>query len=161
MPSGPVDSEDWVVLPAPAVAPSDDGARRLGSAYWQEVAAFSRGLVRPRVTPAGVDLALAGRRGALLRFGPAQTSVADDVVECRFPILGGLLAAAPGGSLVIAQERRGASHELRLAVEGFHPRLARRGRLARTRAGLYERLQTPLHAGVSRRFLERAARGPL
>ena len=160
MPSGPVASEDRIVLQAPAVEATEEGARRLGSAYWQEVAAFSRGLVRPRIGDDEVELVAAGV-GVLLRFGRAQTSAEDGVVECRYPISGGLLAAAPGGSLVIAQERRGEKFELRLAVEGFHPWLARRGRLARVRAALYDTLQTPLHAGVSRRFLERAARGPL
>jgi hypothetical protein len=159
MPSGPVSSEHSILLPTAAVEPTHEGARRLGTAYWQEVAAFSRGIVRPRVTDEGVELVAAGV-GALLRFGPAETSVEDGVVECRFLIRGGLLAAEPGGSLVIAQTA-GRPLELRLAVEGFHPRLARRGRLARVRAGLYEALQSPLHAGVSRRFLERAEQGPL
>ena len=159
MSSGPVSSEDWIFLSAPAVEASHEGARRLGDAYWQEVRAFSRGLVRPRAGAEGVELVAAGV-GVLLRFGPPDTTVDEGVVECRYPIRGGLLAAAPEGSLVIAQSA-GEPVELRLAVEGFHPRLARRGRLARARATLYEALQAPLHADVSRRFLERAARGQL
>lgn len=155
----PVNSEQWVHLALPVVGATPEGARRLGTAYWEEVAAFSRGLVRPRVLPQGVELVLAGV-GTLLRFGPAETAIHDDGIECRYPIEGGLLAAEPGGSLVISQS--GSTRvELRLAVEGFHPRLGRRGRLARVRAWLYDALQAPLHADVSRRFLERAARGPL
>jgi hypothetical protein len=159
VPVEPVSSETRVVLTRPAVEASHEGARRLGTAYWQEVRAFSRGLVRPRVGVDGVELVAAGV-GVLLRFGPPETAVEDGVVECRYPIRGGVLAAAPGGWLVLAQSE-GEQVELRLAVEGFHPRLARRGRLARARAGLYDALQAPLHADVSRRFLDRAARGPL
>ena len=159
MPIEPVSSETRVVLSGPAVEVSHEGARRLGAAYWREVRAFSRGLVRPRVGVDGVELVVAGV-GALLRFGPPETVVEDGVVECRYPIRGGLLSAEPGGSLVIAQSA-GEQVELRLAVEGFHPRLARRGRLARARAALYDALQAPLHADVSRRFLDRAARGKL
>ncbi len=159
MRSSPVSTEDRIRLPAPVVEPSHDGALRLGGAYWQEVRAFSRGLVRPRTGADGVDLVLAGVV-PLLRFGQAATSAEDGLVECRYPIRGGLLAATPGGALVVAQTGREAP-ELRLAVEGFHPRLARRGRLARVRAALYDALQAPLHADVSRRFLERGARGQL
>jgi hypothetical protein len=149
----------WIRLSAPVVASSHEGARRLGSAYWEEVTAFSRGLVRPRVTADGVELVLAGL-AALFRFGPAETRVENGAVECRYAIRGGVLAARAGGSLVLAQI--GAERpELRVAVEGFHPRLARRGRFARVRSTLYDALQAPLHAGVSRRFLERARQGPL
>jgi hypothetical protein len=115
-------------------------------------------LVRPRVTAGGVELVVAGV--ALLRFGSAEATVGDEGVACRYPIRGGLLAASPGGSLVIEQTSRDRC-ELRLAVAGFHPRLARRGRLVIVRSGLYDVLQAPLHADVSRRFLERASRGPL
>lgn len=151
-------SERRMVLPAPAVPVSEEGARRLGEAYWEEVAAFSRGLVRVRRGTRGVELALV-RGLVLLRFGPAVTTVTERGVECRYAIEGGVLAAAPGGHLILGQ-RASETVELSLAVQGYHPRLAVDGRLG-IRRRLFVALQIPLHEGVGRRFLERAARGKL
>jgi hypothetical protein len=146
-------SERRMVIPVPAVPVSEEGARRLGEAYWEEVAAFSRGLVRVRRGTRGVELALV-RGLVLLRFGPAVTTVTESGVECRH-----VLAAAPGGHLILGQ-RASETVELSLAVQGYHPRLAVEGRLG-IRRRLFVALQIPLHEGVGRRFLERAARGKL
>lgn len=142
----------------PPVPASEDGARRLGSAYWEEVSRYSRGLVRVRDSGAGPELRLAGLV-PLLRFGAPATSVAEDGVECRYPIRGGLLAAGPGGFLVLSQRGTGPA-EVSIAVEEFHSRLAVDGRIG-VRRRLFDRLQAPLHEGIGRRYLARAARGPL
>lgn len=154
----PAYSEQRLVLREPVVEESAEGAVRLGEAYWDEVAGFSRGLVHPRRTARGVELALA-RLVVLLRFGPAETAVSAGSVECRFPIRGGLLASEPGGFLVLAQHVA-ETVELSLAVHDYRARLAADGKLG-LRRRLFDVLQAPLHEGVSRRFLERAGRGPL
>ncbi|HUF02348.1 MAG TPA: hypothetical protein VMN35_07980, partial [Gaiellaceae bacterium] len=102
--------------------------------------------MRPRPVEDGVELVLL-RVVKLLRFGPAETAASDDAVECRYPILGGLLAFEPGGSLLLAQ-RRDHGIELSLAVEGFRPRLTAEGTLARARRHVFAAIQVPLHDGV-------------
>lgn len=152
-------AEQRVVVPAPVVPFDEDGARRLARAYWDEVARFSRGLVRARTTPEGTELMLL-RVLPLLRFGPAETTSSPHALECRLPIRGGLLASEPGGHLLLAQ--RGEDEvELLLEVQGYRPRLAAAGRLARIRRRLFRALQVPLHDGVGRRFVARAVRGDL
>lgn len=148
-----------MVVHAPVVPMTDAGARRLGASYWREVGAFSRGLVRPRATPAGIELVLA-HLVPLLRFGLGETTVTERAVECRYPIRGGLLASAPAGALIVAQQV-GERTQIVLAVEGFSPRLLADGRLARLRRPFYAALQVRLHDGVSRRFFRRVARGKL
>lgn len=151
-------SEQRVSAPAPPVPRSADGARRLGAAYWEEVARYSRGFVRPRVTRDGPELVLLGLI-PLLRFGLDETIVDDDRVECRHAIRGGLLAAGPGGYLVLTQAGTGPT-DVSIAVEEFRPRLAVDGRLG-LRRRLFALFQVPLHEAVGRRYLARAARGPL
>ena len=133
------------------------GGRRLGRRYLEEVQNATYGLVRPKSSPAGVALVIA-RVIPLLRFGSPEVRVRDDRVECSFAILGGLLAARPGGSLVIAQ-RSTAELELELAVAGYFPRLGGGSRRRSLRKALYATLQAPAHRAISRRFLERAASG--
>lgn len=147
-------SERRTLLRVPVVEETTAGARRLGEAYWQEVAAYSRGLVRPRRAVDGVDLVLL-RVLPLLRFGGAEATVGAGLVQCRYPIRGGILASGPGGFLVLSQHSR-ETVELSLAVHDYRARLAVEGRLG-ARRRLFERLQVPLHERVSRRFLERAA----
>lgn len=154
----PAYSERQIALREPAVEATVDGARRLGEAYWDEVAAFSHGLVRPRRTADGVELALL-RFVVLLRFGRPHAALTDNGVECRYPILGGLLASEPGGFLLLGQ-RVGETIELSIAVHDYRARLATGGMLG-LRRRLFDVLQVPLHEGLSRRFLARAERGPL
>ncbi|GIU95971.1 MAG: hypothetical protein KatS3mg012_2428 [Gaiellaceae bacterium] len=151
-------AEQRISAAVPAVPVSDAGARRLGSAYWEEVRRFSRGLVRGRDRGEGLELRLAGVI-PLLRFGVPVTTVSADAVECRYPITGGLLAAGPGGFLVLSQRGTGPA-EVSIAVEEFHSRLAVDGRIG-FRRRIFDVLQAPLHEGIGRRYLARAARGPL
>lgn len=151
-------AEQRISTAVPPVPVSHAGARRLGSAYWEEVRRFSRGLVRDRNRGEGPELRLAGLV-TLLRFGAPATSVTEDGVECRYPITGGLLAAGPGGFLVLTQRGTGPA-EVSIAVEEFHSRLAVDGRIG-ARRRLFDVLQAPLHVGIGRRYLARAARGPL
>jgi hypothetical protein len=151
-------AEQRVEAASPPVPASEAGARRLGAAYWEEVSRFSRGLLRKRDRGSGPELRLVGLV-PLLRFGSPETVVAGDGVECRYPITGGLLAAGPGGFLVLSQRGTGPA-EVSIAVEEFHSRLAVDGRIG-FRRRLFDVLQSPLHEGIGRRYLTRAARGPL
>ena len=64
---GAVESEQRVVLEAPAVAFDEMGASALGERYWQEVQRATYGLVRVR-RAGGVELRLFGRGPVLLSF---------------------------------------------------------------------------------------------
>jgi hypothetical protein len=152
---GGIDSVQRIVLGRPVVSTTDAGARELGVRYWAELEQYSRGLVRVRDRAGEITLVLAGMV-TLFRFGAGHIRVNDTVVECRFPILGGVLVARKGGSLAIAQ-RSGTVHELDVSVTGYHPRLAA-GSLRHVRKFVYSTVQRPLHLAVSRRFLDRIAR---
>lgn len=154
---GTVESRQWITLARPVVASDGAGARELGRRYLAEIAAVTHGLVRARNRPDGVTLVLAGLV-TLLRFGPPEVDVDAARVACRFPILGGLLAARPGGSLLVAQ-RSGGDPALELAVSGYFPRLVglRRRSLRRL---VYAAVQAPAHRAISRRFLERCVGAP-
>ena len=140
---GAIDSVQRICTARPAVDSSVEGARHLGLGYWLEVSAVSRGLVRSRQGPGGVELLLLGLRPPLLAFAPAQVATGPGGIECSYRISGGLLARRPGGTLAVAQTRG----ELRVEVTGFSPRLGR----------LYGTLQRPFHLEVSRRYLGRLA----
>ena len=157
--TGAIESRQWIELPRGAVSADEEGARRLGERYLEEVRRTTRGIVRSRSSLAGTELVLGGMF-ALLRFGPAELAVRGDRVECRYPISGGLLAARPGGSLVIVQ-RSTATLELELVVAGYFPRLGGSRRRRSVRRAVYSALQARVHRAVSRRFLERAAGGAL
>jgi hypothetical protein len=156
--SGGFESRQRVFLPQPAVEPSGIGARRLGSTYWQAVAAVTRGGVRAAWGDRGGRLRLLGGV-TLLRFGSAQLHHSDGVVSCGYPIEGGLLALRPGGSVTLAQRRDGDEHELSVTVEQYVPRLAARARAPRWTGALYAKGQSPFHVAVSRRYFELLARG--
>jgi hypothetical protein len=152
-PDGAVQFDQRVRLARPLVDLSEAGALRLAARYWSEVAAVTHGLVRARQGTGGVELRLTGR-WTLLRFG-APTTVADEAgVLIRFPIVGGLLARAPGGAISLAQTVQPAV-ELRATIDGFFPRLGGRpGRPAWT-GGLYRHVQSRIHTMVSRRYFLR------
>ena len=158
-PSGAVASEQRLRLERPVVSASWDGALVLGRVYWEEVEAFTRGLVRARPRDGGVELALVGR-AVLLRFGPPEARVDGDAVVCRYPILGGLLARAPGGSISFSQQG-GERPELRSAIKGFAPRLAARPGRPDWTGALYAHVQARLHRAVGRRYFARLERGEL
>ena len=90
--SGAVESRQWIELRKVLVQPDEAGARELGRRYLDEIGDFTHGLVRTRRGHGRTSLVLAGGP-TLLRFGAAEVEVRGDRVECRYPIVGGLLAA--------------------------------------------------------------------
>jgi hypothetical protein len=140
--NGSVDSEQWALSPQPVVAPTIEGAHRLGREYWRAVRHSTLGLVRARESGGGVQLRVLGLRPALLAFEAANVAVAHDRVACTFRIVGGVLARRAGGTLTLTQVGLDTA-ELRVAVKGFHPRLGL----------LYAPLEQRLHASVGRRYL--------
>jgi hypothetical protein len=142
-PDGAIDSDERVTAARPVVERSEGGALSLGDRYWREVSRASRGFARARATTSAVELRLLGRGPCLLRFGHPETSAAGEVVFCRYPILGGLLARRAGGSITLSQTADD-EPELRAAVTGFVPRLR----------GLY-RLQSRVHLAIGRRYFRR------
>jgi hypothetical protein len=152
-PDGAVRLEQRARPPRPVVALSEEGALTLAERYWQEVEASTRRLVRARRRGDDIELLLLGR-WTLLRFGAPRTMVDESSTLSRFPIIGGLLARAPGGSITFAQATDPAL-ELRATVDGFLPRLeGRPGRPAWTGVP-YRHVQRRLHARVSRRYFLR------
>jgi hypothetical protein len=147
-------TEQRIGLRRPAVESSERGARSLAEAYWDEISRLTLGLVRARPVGGGVEIAL-GRRLPLLRFGPPVTTASERVVECRFPIEGGLLAKRSGGSLALRQVVE-PSPELAVLVEGYAPRLDS-GRPRGLRTFTYRSVQERIHSLIGRRFLERMA----
>lgn len=154
-PEGGVDSVQRIALGHEVVPATDAGARELGVRYWAELERCSRGLVRAHDRAGEITLVFAGVV-TLFRFGAGQVRVDDTVVECRFPILGGVLVARAEGSIAVAQ-RSGTAHALDVSVTGYHPRLAT-GSPRLARSFVYSTVQRPLHLAVSRRFLDRTAR---
>lgn len=155
--SVPVASEQSFPLSHPVVSRDPAGARRLGSTYWEEVERTTRGLVQARPTRTGVDLRVLRRGPLLLRLGPPLLEVRVASVSCSHAVLGGLLARAEGGMLLLAQERSDA-WRLRTSIRGYLPRLgAPPGRPGWTGV-LYGQLQARLHRAVGRRYAARLIR---
>jgi hypothetical protein len=144
-----------IVLQRPAVEATERGATELADAYWAQVRRLTRGLVRVRPTGRGPELRLSGV--ALFRFGPATTTVTPELVECRFAIVGGLLAKEEAGSLVFAQ-RTTPRLELEVSVTDYVPFLSSRRERRSLRRFVYRQLQERLHAAIGRRYLARMAR---
>lgn len=153
--TGAVESRQWIELREVVVTPDEAGALELGRRYLDEVGRLTHGLVRTRRKPGGASLVLAGAL-PLLRFGPAEVEVGGDRVECRYPIVGGFLAARAGGTLAVGQ-RSSSPPELELAVAGYFPRLRSSRRRRSLRRAIYGSVQARAHRAISRRFLERAA----
>jgi hypothetical protein len=151
-----VGSVQRIALGRPVVDSTPEGARELGTRYWNEIARCTHGVVRAHVSADEVLLVLAGRV-TLFRFGPPEPRVDPHRVECRYRIVGGLLVARPGGS-VSAIQRTEPKPLLELAVRGYQPRLMT-GRGQPLRRFLYTTVQAPLHVAVGRRFLAREAAG--
>jgi hypothetical protein len=158
-PDGAVLFEQRVHATRPLVELSERGAAALGAPYWQEVAAATGRLVRPHRRGEDLELRLLGR-WTLLRFGAPQAAVDELGVWIRFPIVGGLLARAPGGSITFAQTAEPVV-ELRATVDGFIPRLGGRPGGRPWSGALYRHVQRRLHTSVSRRYFRRLiAEGP-
>ena len=156
-PDGAVESEQVVVLREPVVDVSPAGAEQLGKAYWREVERVTRGLVRARSRNDALVLRLFGRGPALLRFGRPSLEARAGLVQCSYPITGGLLARRAAGEIVFAQVG-GSEPVLRSAIRGFFPSLsAREGRPDWTGA-LYSHVQSRIHVAISRRYFSRMLR---
>ncbi|MCY7304107.1 MAG: hypothetical protein LH654_13970 [Thermoleophilia bacterium] len=153
---GAVRLEQWVRPPGLVVELSEEGALALGRGYWLEVESFTHRLVRARQRRGVLELRLFGR-WTLLRFGDPEAAADESGAFSRFPIVGGLLARRPGGSITFAQTVRPAL-ELRATVDGFFPRLnGRPGRPVWTGA-LYLQVERRLHTEISHRYFTRMIR---
>jgi hypothetical protein len=152
-----VHSEESFPLVRQVVPATRDGARRLGSAYWQEVERSTRGVVRARRAPGSIELRLFGRAPALLRFGAPEIQVDPSGISCAYPVLGGLLARGAGGQLVFEQRRRPAWC-VRTLVRDFSPRLAGRAGGPGWTGFVYDQVQARLHRAIGRRYVARLER---
>jgi hypothetical protein len=152
-PSGAFDSVQRISFSAPVVERSTAGAKLLGESYWREVQRSTFGAIRIRRSADGLDIRLLGVGPALLRFGRPEHAVGSTSVHCLYPIRGGLLARAPGGSISFTQTGSDVV-EVSSAIAGFHPRLAtRQGR--HRRGLLYPQVQARLHVALGRRYFAR------
>lgn len=162
-PQGAVESEQRVELARAVVPVSEEGARELAARYWAEVERSTLGLVRTRTRKSAdgerLELRVLGRSPALLAFAPAEISVSEHEVRCRFRIRGGLLARGPRGSLTLSQRTAGGV-SLSSTITEFYPRLAARPGLPRWSGTLYGQVQHRLHVWISRRFFRRLVGGP-
>ena len=155
-PDGAVESEQHVVVDAPAVGFDEAGAAALGERYWLEVRRATFGLVRARRGAHGVELKLLGRGPALLAFSVPQLEATAGKVGCTFPISGGLLTRRAAGELSFAQ-LDGDRIELRSAIRGFYPALAAHDGRRDWTGGLYNLVQSRIHVAISRRYFTRLA----
>jgi hypothetical protein len=144
-----------MVLSRPVVDSSEQGARLLADAYLDEIRRYTLGAVRTRVRHARVELVLLWIL-PLFRFATPEIVATPERIECRYSIIGGVLAKRSGGCLTIAQ-LFGSSPELYVTVEDYTPRLDS----GRPRGGLrtlaYRLLQQPAHEAIGKRYLERMA----
>lgn len=145
---GLVESEQRVTVGRPVVERSEQGARMLAVAYWQELRRFGRGLLAVREHPGGVEVRLLGRRPVVLALGPLETRLTEAATAAAHPILGGLLVRRAGGQISFEQVE-GEPTELCSRIIGFSPR----------RGPFYRLVQWKLHVAVSRRYFRRLLGG--
>jgi len=151
-----VDSAQWAALTAPLVPTSEAGALELGALYLSELRRITRRLVQPEIRDGRARLVLI-RIVTLIEFGAAEARIQADEVECRLPIVRGVLVGGAGGALRIVQRTR-PTPRLGLVVDGYRPRLAgQRGHSLRR--WLYVNVQRRLHEAVSERFLAHVTEG--
>jgi hypothetical protein len=131
---------------------TEQGALALGQRYWTEVERFTCRLVRVRQRERGLELRLLGV--TLLRFGTPLAAVDESGTWSRFPIIGGLLARSPSGSITFAQTV-GPAVELRATIDGFFPRFDSRPGHHPWTGALYRQVQRRLHLVISRRYFHR------
>jgi hypothetical protein len=153
-PAGAFESVQRIAFPAPVVERTPAGARQLGELYWREVERSTFGVIRARVEAGGLEVRLLGIGPALLHFGEPEHAVSSDSVSCLYPIRGGLLARAPGGSISFTQTGLDAV-EVSSAVDGFFPRLATRRQRRGWHGLLYPQIQARLHVALGRRYFAR------
>ncbi len=153
---GAVRLEQCVRPPSAVVDLSEEGGLALGRGYWQGVESFTYRLVRARQQGSEIELRLVGR-WTLLRFGDPELAADDSGALSRYPIVGGVLARRPGGSISFAQSVRPAV-ELRVTVDGFVPRLNGRPGWPVWTGALYRQVERRLHTEISRRYFTRMIR---
>jgi hypothetical protein len=152
-PEGAVEFEQRVHATGPLVELSESGALSLAERYWPEVEAATHRTVRPRRRGDELELRLFGRL-TLLRFGAPEIVVDEAGALSRYPIIGGLLARSPGGSISFSQTTTDPV-ELRATIDGFFPRLAGRPGAPVWTGALYRHVQRRLHTSISRRYFRR------
>ena len=146
-----------VTLTRPVVADTERGALGLADPYWREIRRLTIGLVRARTARPGLELRLVGAV-SLFRFGPPSASAGAGLTECRFAIVGGLLAKEEGGWLTFTQ-RTAPALELEVSVEDYVPRLSSTRRRGSFRRFAYRQVQERAHRAVGKRYLARMASG--
>ena len=151
-----IESEEWAPLHEPIVASSENGALELGALYFSELRRITRRLVGHDVR-AGSSALLLCETLTLFVFGAPEVRVAMNEIECRLPIVGGLLVAEPGGALSVVQ-RTSPELQLGLLVTDYVPRL-KSSRRHSFRRFIYANVQRRLHTYISRRFLDHVAAG--
>jgi hypothetical protein len=157
LPSGAFESLQRSAFSTPVVERSAAGAHLLGELYWREVERSTLGVIRILCTADGLDVRVLGVGPALLRFGRPDYVVGPTSVSCLYPIRGGLLARAPGGSISFTQTGLDVV-EIRSAIAGYYPRLARRRQGRRWPGLLYPHVQARLHVALGRRYFARLRR---
>jgi hypothetical protein len=95
-----------------------------------------------------VGPSFAPRRLALLRFAPPYLAASRGGRELRYPIVGGLMARAPGGHLAVGAAPEGARARVWIDVVAFRPRLGL--------GPLYVLTQVQVHRLVTTAYLRRA-----
>lgn len=146
-----------IALRRPVVAETERGALGLAESYWAEIRRLTAGLVRVRRQGPGPELRLVGAI-TLFRFGPPRPAAANGLVECRFAIVGGLLAKEEGGWLTFTQ-RTAPSLELEIAVADYVPLLSSSRPRRSLRRLVYRQVQERAHRVIGQRYLERMAAG--
>ncbi len=158
--AGGVESEQRITLDRPVVEFSEEGGRRLGLLYWQEVERFTLRLVRVRERRTAVEARLFGCGPLLLRFDAPAVDVSASRVRCSYPIRGGLLARLPQGRIEFVQAD-GEPLVLRSTIRDFFPSLAAREGEPHWTGALYSHVQSRMHVAISRRYFRRmVAEGP-
>ena len=154
---GTIDSLQSARMSAPVVPMSEEGAARLGRAYWQAVETSTGHLIRARERPDGLELRLLARDPVLLAFGPPELRAANGQVSCRYPIRGGILARREAGAITLAQTGEDAV-VLTSSLTGFEARLAAPPGRPPWTGTLYQHVQARIHVAISRRYFSRLAR---
>ena len=144
---GAVESVQRMTFPAPVVERTKAGARKLGDVYWRELRRSTLGVFRTSTANDEFEIRLLGRGPALLRFSRGEEAVSADTVSCRYPIVGGLLARGPAGSIRFTQQGTDVV-AVTSAVEGFLPRLG----------VIYAPVQSRIHVALGRRYFTRLQR---
>ena len=156
--SGGFESRQRVLLPEPAVEPSEAGARWLGVTYWRAVDSFTRGGVRASWREEGGRLRLLGG-ATLLRFGPPELRYGTTPSRVATRSKAGCWRCERAARSRLRNAPKASSHEITVTVEEYLPRLAARAGAPWWTGALYAKGQSPFHAAVSRRYFQLLVQG--